>query len=604
MTHLPLETGTTQGGSPDTLEELSLETYLDDSGKLPKVALCSIEERKTKTSGLSRKNRTGLSSPSKPPSATSTCVKPKISNTEIKVISPDFKGKSKQSVSCTITRRKRHASESDSDSSVEPMMSDDAVYNTIEHDSNPYAANPLFAAGNKKFVDWHGKQHDIDSLWTKMAIMRNNYDLEVLHSFGLSLDRLQVNRDGFITGMILPKSTVLTPTEELFEIKDSDDGPIYTFRQDKIDTFSHFLANQYNISEFEVAFNRNSQRQLLFNKSQMESTDDKDDILVEDKLALLENILPMNENTVKIREKKGLNNHTGSGPNVQEFESWLINDQQRRPRTVEIFSLHIRRIMFYVQKAAWGSKEGFKTPADIDLEALPDSFAAAREYLLKLEGIPLRSCSLKNEWSSYMHLLKFARNKVISVVENFQRPGVAQSLTLHEFLHGKWSASPNDPTQKYYCISVRFHKTGECKPVQIALTESEFKHMYNYLNFVRPTTQPQKREKSTKEKKVPGLAEKTADRCHQFQFKGESDIEFAKRRLKQESQTEMNEEQFFLQPTSGRPIKNVPRVLRQYLAVNLHKDNRLPLNTPCWNATIARKLCEKFFTSVTGIVRQ
>ena len=47
-----------------------------------------------------------------------------------------------------------------------------------EEDSSQYAANSLFAAGNNKFVDWSGKQQSISSLFAKMPVMGNNYDLE------------------------------------------------------------------------------------------------------------------------------------------------------------------------------------------------------------------------------------------------------------------------------------------------------------------------------------------------------------------------------------------------------------------------------------------
>ena len=59
-----------------------------------------------------------------------------------------------------------------------------------EEDSTQYAAHPLFAAGNNKFVDWSGKQQRISSLLAKIVVMGNNYDLETLHGFGLWLDRL------------------------------------------------------------------------------------------------------------------------------------------------------------------------------------------------------------------------------------------------------------------------------------------------------------------------------------------------------------------------------------------------------------------------------
>ena len=81
---------------------------------------------------------------------------------------------------------------------------EDVNFDSVEdvEDSSQYAANPLFAAGNSKFVDWSGKQQSISSLFAKMAVLGNTYDLEAMHGFGLSLYRLQVNRDGYITGMI------------------------------------------------------------------------------------------------------------------------------------------------------------------------------------------------------------------------------------------------------------------------------------------------------------------------------------------------------------------------------------------------------------------
>ena len=595
----------------------------------------------------------------------------------------------------SVTKRKRHQSESDSESSAESKSEDD----TIEHDSDQYPANPLFAAGNKKYVDLNGKQQDIDSLWTKMAVMGNNYDLEVLYGFGLSLDRLEVNRDGYITGMVLPKSRDLTPTEHLFKIQDSDEGPIYSFRKEQIDTLSEFIAED-DISKFEAAFNHDPDRQLLLNRKQMEFNSDQNDILVENKLTLLEHMLPVNENILQIRERKGLNKRTGSGSNVREFENWLGNDQHRNPRTVELYSRHIRRIMYYVQrKMATCSEKDFETPTDIDLDIVSNSFTTVREYFLKLEHVPLRSCSLKNEWSSYMYLLRFARNKVIDnhvqfqtferiltlqaapvskkyhkeatqeyntdlykhfqegfrwklkdvlkvindplvkkrvkllnqkftklysykaesevpfqfritlnekifftrwlifkiVIENFQRPGVAQALTTNEFHLGKWVHHPDYPMQKYYCISVRFHKTGEHKPAQLALSENEYKHMYNYFNLVRPKPRPLKQTKGTKhlkKKSVPGRTEQMFKRCKKFQRKGETDIEFAKRNQQEEIVVEENETPFFLVPTSGVPIRNASTMLRHYLATNLHKNNIIPANSPCWNATVARKLCE------------
>ena len=111
-----------------------------------------------------------------------------------------------------------------------------------EEYSSQYAANPLSAARKNKFVDWSGKQQSISSLFAKMAVMRNNYDLEALHGFGLSLDRLQVNHDGYSTGMILPNSSDLTPVEHLFEIKTSDNGLIYKLHPDKIDVLSDGVA--------------------------------------------------------------------------------------------------------------------------------------------------------------------------------------------------------------------------------------------------------------------------------------------------------------------------------------------------------------------------
>ena len=121
---------------------------------------------------------------------------------------------------------------------------EDVDFDLVEdvEDSSQYAANPLSAARNNKFVDWSGKQPCISSLFAKVAVKGNNYDLEALHGFGLSLDRKQVNRDGYITGMILPNSSNLTPVEHLFEIKTSDDGLIYKLHPDKIDALSDIVA--------------------------------------------------------------------------------------------------------------------------------------------------------------------------------------------------------------------------------------------------------------------------------------------------------------------------------------------------------------------------
>ena len=46
-----------------------------------------------------------------------------------------------------------------------------------EEDSSQYAANSLFPAGNNKFVHWSGKQQSISSLFAKMPVMGNNYDI-------------------------------------------------------------------------------------------------------------------------------------------------------------------------------------------------------------------------------------------------------------------------------------------------------------------------------------------------------------------------------------------------------------------------------------------
>ena len=576
---------------------------------------------------------------------------------------------------------------------------EDADFDSVEdvedeEDSTQYAANPLFAAGNNKFVDWSGKQQSISSLFAKMAVMGNNYDLEALHGFGLSLDRLQVNRDGYITGIILPNSSDLTPVEHLFEIKTSDDGLIYKLHLDKIDALSDVVAKS-DISEFVAAFNLDANREDHFGTNKSIQT--SDDILHEDKLTLLEKILPANENVVQIRERKGLNKRTGLGPNVQAFESWLLNNRHRKPRTVEQYIRHIRRIMYYVQKRDESSNKDIITD-DIDFVVLENSFTSVTEYFLKLEKIPLRSCSLKNEWSSYVYLLRYVKEKALEndqsekfykfdkilqlqvaemsmkyhkqateeynddllkrfqegyrwklqdilkvindpaveskvktiykkidllktgqvlpvhnqitlqerivftrwlifkiVVENFQRPGIVQTMTTDEFLKGSWVLNTEDPSKKHYCLSVRTHKTGGSKPAQLALSASEFTHMQDYLEYIRPIPNL---EKCTKLQKLrhapPSRLEQVINRCQKFQGKDESNIDFAQRRQKKKSDSAVskNKEPFFLVPSTGRPIKNASTVLRQFLATNLHKSNIIPFNTPCWNATVARKLCE------------
>ena len=83
---------------------------------------------------------------------------------------------------------------------------EDVDFDLVEdvEDSSQYAANPLSAARNNKFVDWSGKQPCIPSLFAKLAVKGNNYDLEALHGFGLLVDRLQVNRDDYTTGRYYP----------------------------------------------------------------------------------------------------------------------------------------------------------------------------------------------------------------------------------------------------------------------------------------------------------------------------------------------------------------------------------------------------------------
>ena len=57
-------------------------------------------------------------------------------------------------------------------------------------------------------------------------------------------------------------------------------------------------------------------------------------------------------------------------------------------------------------------------------------------------------------------------------------------MTTDEFLKGSWVLDTKDPSKKYYCLSVRTHKTGGSKPAQLALSASEFTHMQDYLDFI------------------------------------------------------------------------------------------------------------------------
>ena len=61
--------------------------------------------------------------------------------------------------------------------------------------------------------------------------------------------------------------------------------------------------------------------------------------------------------------------------------------------------------MYYVQKRDESSNKDIITD-DIDFVVLENSFTSVTEYFLKLKKIPLRSCSLKNESSSYVYLLR------------------------------------------------------------------------------------------------------------------------------------------------------------------------------------------------------
>ena len=119
--------------------------------------------------------------------------------------------------------------------------------------------------------------------------------------------------------------------------------------------------------------------------------------------------------------------------------------------------------------------------------------------------------------------------------------------------------------------------------------------MQDYLYFIPPIPKLEKWNKLQKLRHAPlSQLEQVIKRCQKFQGKDESNIDFALRRQKKKSDSAVskNKEPFFLVPSTSRPIKNASTVLRQFFATNLHKSNIIPSNTPCWNATDARQLCE------------
>ena len=68
--------------------------------------------------------------------------------------------------------------------------------------------------------------------------------------------------------------------------------------------------------------------------------------------------------------------------------------------------------MYFVQEREESSNKDITTD-DIDFIVLENSFASVTEYFPKLEKIPLRSCSLKNEWSSCVYLLRYVKEKAL-----------------------------------------------------------------------------------------------------------------------------------------------------------------------------------------------
>ena len=68
--------------------------------------------------------------------------------------------------------------------------------------------------------------------------------------------------------------------------------------------------------------------------------------------------------------------------------------------------------MYYVQKRDESSNKDIITD-HIDFVVLENYFTSVTEYFLKLEKIPFRSCSLKNESSSYVYLLRYVKEKAL-----------------------------------------------------------------------------------------------------------------------------------------------------------------------------------------------
>ena len=139
------------------------------------------------------------------------------------------------------------------------------------------------------------------------------------------------------------------------------------------------------------------------------------------------------------------------------------------------------------------------------------------------------------------------------VVENFQRPGAAANLTMHEFLSGQTRKDPNNPGSECCVIAVRFHKTGEHKPIQISLSKNENAHFYNYLNIVRPV--PHEDDENVSDLVLPSTSRKKKNRTEQTiayskkkQRKGESNVDFVKRREREENEEHVGSQKFSLDP--------------------------------------------------------
>ena len=118
-----------------------------------------------------------------------------------------------------------------------------------------------------------------------------------------------------------------------------------------------------------------------------------------------------------------------------------------------------------------------------------------------------------------------------------------------------------------------------------------------YLNCLRPQRDYEAEESS--DTLIAGKTSRIATRESQMfsrfeskQKQTESDQAFAERLTKTHKEVRNQSEPFFLKPEAGTPFTNTSQEIRRFLASNVSDHNKIHRNEPCWNATVARKICE------------